>query len=630
MTYQTIFKKRNFMKRILSSALTATMVVSLSACTTEGKAGKTYTGTITELTTEHIVVSTDDGTVQIPYSEDTEISGFSGMGAMGGMQQPGDTQSGGAPSGDTPSGDASSGDEQTSDEQASDEQSENTESGTPPELPEGESASENGGEAPSDTEGGSQQTSTIEDVTLNSEVSVVVGDDGTAASITKAGNDASGGSTSAPESYDAATEYTEDTEVSGESLSSTEADENAVLVATEGITASLDDVTITRQSDESTGGDNSSFYGIGAAALATNGILSISNSEITTDASGGAGVFAYGDGTAYVSDSTISTQQDTSGGIHVAGGGTLYAWDLNVETSGESAAAIRSDRGSGTMVVDGGSYTSNGVGSPAVYSTADISVHDASLEATGSEAICIEGRNSIRLFDCDLTGNMSDLEQNDCTWNVILYQSMSGDSDEGNSDFEMIGGSLTAKNGGMFYTTNTESTFLLSGVDIENAEDSEFLLKCTGNSNQRGWGSTGSNGADCHFTAIDQTLDGDVIWDSISKLDFYLTQNSTLNGSLTQDESNAGDGGDGYANLYLDDESTWVVTGDSVLTSLSCAGSIVDADGNSVSVVGTDDTVYVEGTSAYTVTVESYSDQADLSDASSPSSWSDYEQTKES
>ena len=48
----------------------------------------------------------------------------------------------------------------------------------------------------------------------------------------------------------------------------------------------------------------------------------------------------------------------------MAGGGTLYAWDLDVETSGESSAAIRSDCGSGTMVVDGGSYTSNGVGSP--------------------------------------------------------------------------------------------------------------------------------------------------------------------------------------------------------------------------------------------------------------------------
>ena len=95
----------------------------------------------------------------------------------------------------------------------------------------------------------------------------------------------------------------------------------------------------------------------------------------------------------------------------------------------------------------------------------------ASLTAEGSEAICIEGLNSIRLFDCDLSGNMQDLSQNDCTWNVILYQGLSGDSQVGNSTFEMQGGSLTAKNGGMFYTTNTESTIVLSDVTIQNAQE---------------------------------------------------------------------------------------------------------------------------------------------------------------
>ena len=159
-------------------------------------------------------------------------------------------------------------------------------------------------------------------------------------------------------------------------------------------------------SDTSTGGDNASFYGVGAGILVTEGTAEINNASITTDAAGGTGIFAYGDGVVSVADTDITTQQNTSGGIHVAGGGTLYAWDLNVETNGESSAAIRSDRGSGTMVVDGGTYTSNGVGSPAVYSTADITVNNAVLNATGSEAVCIEGLNSLRLFDCDLAGNM--------------------------------------------------------------------------------------------------------------------------------------------------------------------------------------------------------------------------------
>lgn len=437
----------------------------------------------------------------------------------------------------------------------------------------------------------------------------------------------SGGQTGAVESYDAVNDITEDTQMDGDTLTSTGTDENVVHVS-EGAEALLKNLTVYRESEDSQGGDNSSFYGVGAALLTTDGTSYIGNSSIDTDASGAAGIFAYGDGTVYTADTSITTKQDTAGGIHAAGGGTLYAWDMNVETDGESSAAIRSDRGGGTMVVDGGSYASNGNGSPAIYSTADIAVNNAVLTANGSEAICIEGLNSIHLFDSDLTGNMSDLDQNDCTWNVILYQSMSGDSEIGNSTFEMSGGSLTAGNGGMFYTTNTESTITLSGVDIVNAGDSEFFLKCTGNQNQRGWGQAGANGADCLFTAIGQKMEGDVVWDTISQLDFYMTKGSTLKGSFIDDESCAAGGGDGYANLYIEEGSTWTVTGDSVLSSLFNSGDIVDENGATVTIKGTDGTVYEEGSGSCTITVESYLDEADMSGASSASEWSDYQVEK--
>ena len=449
-------------------------------------------------------------------------------------------------------------------------------------------------------------------------VTITLDDDGNAATVTISdnvggqhggdtpGGGAPGGSASSqPESYDAVTEYTEDTEVSNESFSSTGSDENAVLVSN-GANVALKDITLDRTSSDSTGGDSSSFYGVGAGLLVTDGTVTIDNATITTDSAGGAGIFSYGNGNVTVSDSTITTRQDTSGGIHVAGGGTLTAKNLTVTTNGESSAAIRSDRGGGTMTVDGGSYTSNGTGSPAVYCTADISISNAALTANGSEAVCIEGLNSLKLTDCDLTGNIPENEQNDCNWTVILYQSMSGDSEVGNSDFSMTGGSLTSKNGGMFYTTNTESTFYLSGVDLSYSDSNDFLLKCTGNSNARGWGSSGANGADCEFTADVQTMAGKIIWDSISQLDVSLENKSTWTGSFFQDESNAGNGGDGYANLTIDSSSTWIVDGDSTLSSITCKGTITDKDGNTVTIKGTDGTTYVEGTSDYTITVSSY------------------------
>lgn len=436
-----------------------------------------------------------------------------------------------------------------------------------------------------------------------------------------------GGMVSKPDSYDAAATYTSDKTVSGRKLSSTKKNENTVHV-TGGAEVTLTGDSITRKSASSTGGDAASFYGVGAATLVTSGTLYIDDSTITTDAKGGAGVFAYGDGEAYVAYSTIMTKKDTSGGIHAAGGGKLYAWNVNVETNGESSAAIRSDRGGGTMVVDGGSYTSNGIGSPTIYSTADIAVRNAALKANGSEAICIEGLNSIHLFDCDLSGNMSDLDQNDCTWNVILYQSMSGDSQIGNSTFEMQGGSLTARNGGMFYSTNTESTFILKEVEIAYSTGSEFFLKVTGNANKRGWGTSGANGACTKFTAIHQDMDGDVIYDSISTLDFFMTSGSSLRGRFIDNEKAAGSGGSGAANLSIDSKSRWIVTGDSTLTHLSCSGTIIDKNGKSVSIVGTDGTRYVTGDGTYTITVTSYDTMGTVTAASPASSWDDYKVAK--
>ncbi len=617
-------------QRIISIFLAMSLICSLAACATTEQdeedaivSSGTYTGTVSAISQDILTISTDNGDVAIPLTDETvyEVS-MNGMEMPGG--QPSDMgqtgENGGQEPPDLPNGEGESqpdGGEEPP-EKPEGEEGDKPESGEePPEIPNGEGGNGDMGEM--------QQSITLSDISIGDEVTVVVNENGSAESVTlQMGMSGGGaqGSSGGVESYDAVTEFTEDATEAGGTYSSTGVDENAVHVSSGNVT--LEAATITRDSDGSTGGDNSSFYGVGAAALVTEGSLTITDSTIDSDAAGGAGVFAYGDGVAYVSDTTIRTRQNTSGGIHVAGGGTLYAWDLDVETQGESSAAIRSDRGSGTMVVDGGTYISNGVGSPAVYSTADITIHDAILTANGSEAICIEGLNTIRLFDCDLTGAMEDLSQNDCTWNVILYQSMSGDSEVGNSTFQMVGGSLTAKNGGMFYTTNTESTFILSEVDITYAEDNAFFLKCTGNSNQRGWGTTGQNGADCVFTAIAQEMEGDVIWDSISTLDFYITEGSRLTGALVKDESGAGSGGNGTASVHIDAHSTWVVTGNSVLTNLYSEGTIVDESGNTVSIIGADGTVYVEGTSAYTVTVDSYEANANLSGASTVDVWEDY------
>lgn len=85
------------------------------------------------------------------------------------------------------------------------------------------------------------------------------------------------------------------------------------------------------------------------------------------------------------------------------GGGITKAINLTINTSGTSSAAIRSDRGGGTVTVDSGTYTTTGKGSPTIYSTANITVNDATLKATSSEATINLTNNTI--INNDNTGN---------------------------------------------------------------------------------------------------------------------------------------------------------------------------------------------------------------------------------
>ena len=152
----------------------------------------------------------------------------------------------------------------------------------------------------------------------------------------------------------------------------------------------------------------------------------------------------------------------------------------------------------------------------------------------------------------------------------------------------------------------TDSVFTLKNVQINVCEDSEYLLRCTGNRNARGWGKSGANGANCTFNAISQQLNGDVIYDSISNLTLNLTEGSTLTGAIIDDESCAGIGGEGRCEVMIDTASAWIVTGDSTIASLRNAGTLTDAEGKSVTIVGTDGTIYQQGESMWSVTVNEY------------------------
>ena len=386
-----------------------------------------------------------------------------------------------------------------------------------------------------------------------------------------------GGSSEATQG-DSANTISENGTYTDTTYTSTGDDENALRI--DGADVTLDGITVDKSAGATSNTENGDFYGVNAALLATNGAsVTITNARVTSSAQNGNGVFSYGSGTTVnISNSVITTTADNSGGIQTTGGGTTIASDLIVTTSGNSSAAIRSDRGGGTVSVDGGSYVSNGYNSPAVYSTADITVKNATLTANNSEALVIEGKNSIVLENCDVTGNMSNTKgssSEENVHNVMIYQPMSGDADVGTSTFSMTGGTLTAQNGDMIYVTNTHCVLTLSAVTIRNEDTDGVLLRVVGNSASHGWGTAGSNGAQVEFTADGQVLTGDIVVDTISILNMTLTNGSTFTGTISiADNAQGGTAVSDNTVVTIDSGCTWTLTGDCVITSLTNNGTI--------------------------------------------------------
>ena len=370
-------------------------------------------------------------------------------------------------------------------------------------------------------------------------------------------------------SYSAKTEITENKDITEGTYESTTKDENAISVSGN-ITSTLSNITVTKTGD-SDGGDNTSFYGTNSAIIAKDGAnVTIKDATIETNATGANGVFSYGgsattnnssnDGTTVtISDSKITTKKDNSGGIMTTGGGIMNANNLTINTAGTSSAAIRTDRGGGTVTVNKGTYTTTGQGSPTIYSTANVTVTDAKLISKASEGIVIEGKNSVTINNCELVDTNNKLNGQSTTYkNIFLYQSMSGDAATGQAEFTAKDSKITTNKGDSFYVTNTTAIINLENNTIKNTDSTGNFLRVQKDS----WGTSGSNGGNVTLNMTKQKVKGNIVIDSISTLTMNMKSSSSLEGTINTDNTAKS------ITLKLDKSSKIKLTADSYVTSL--------------------------------------------------------------
>ena len=408
-----------------------------------------------------------------------------------------------------------------------------------------------------------------------------------------------------------------------ETISTTSADENAALVENGG-TLKITNGKLQKSGDD-TNGDNCNFYGINSILLAVGekSKAYISNSALASDSEGSNAIFATDQAIVYSAQNSITTSKGSSRGLDATYGGTIIADGMTIQTAGDHSASLATDRGGGNISVTNSTLNTSGSGSPLIYSTGAIEVSGVTGTAEGSQIAGMEGLNHIKIYDSELSSTITDKTASDPVANgVIIYQSTSGDADTSTGEraqFQAVGSTLHSKieSGAMFYVTNTSADILLSGTTLDFDSTKAKLLQIEGN-DANNWGRAGSNGADVSFTGLGETLTGDISVDSISSLDLYLLDGTTYTGQI-QSVANAGGQNAGAATITvnLDQDSTWVVTGDTTVFALNAedGAQIIDEDGKTVTIVADGSTV-VKGDSDLTITVTgSYSQNVTTSEA---------------
>jgi len=302
--------------------------------------------------------------------------------------------------------------------------------------------------------------------------------------------------------------------------------------------------------------DNSSKYGLNAGVLTSPaGVVTITGGSVTTSGSGANGLFATGAGSAItMSDGTITTTGSAAHGVDVTYGGAITLTNVAISTQGDGASAgLSTDFGGGTVTVAGGSVTTAGTKSPAIYSTGVITVSGAKLTATGGDGAVIDGANTIALKDTSLLGKK-------CGVKVHRTAPSSG-----SATVAIDGGSLTATAGEAFLFV-AESGSLAAAVIVKGGATISTSTGCLVNA---------TSASTVTLTADGETLAGSLIADNTSSIAATLKNGTTLTSAITK------------AALTVDSTSTWVVQGASTLAKLTTAGTISFGSlANTVTVTG--------------------------------------------
>ncbi|WP_220475009.1 hypothetical protein [Actinomyces sp. 2119] len=324
--------------------------------------------------------------------------------------------------------------------------------------------------------------------------------------------------------------------IDGGTWESTEPDQ-AVFLVVNGGSLTLTNAAVTKSGDATSSNDRGvddaySFYGLNSAVVVVgeDSSATVAETTIKTTSSGSNAVVATDSAQVSVTACAITTTGESARGLHATYQGTITGSDLTIDTTGAHCAAVATDRGNGTVTVEGtNTFTTAGDGSPLIYSTGAITVSGLTGQATGAQAVVVEGRNQATVSGSTLTTGSTRA-------GVMLYQSMSGDAADADaatevSALEMSDVELTCtQDVPVLYVTNTTAEATLTSCTLSTPGG-------LATAEEDRWGQSGSNGGTLTLTLDDTVSDGALTAGDTSSITVTVTNGGQATGTTSGEVS---------------------------------------------------------------------------------------------
>lgn len=321
--------------------------------------------------------------------------------------------------------------------------------------------------------------------------------------------------------------------------------ESALLVEN-GADYSCTSCVFAKTGDFTNQNDNSFSDLNSAVSVQLGGKLTLYGGSVYTEGLGAHGFKMYeANSSAYIYDTVIAASDEFAHGVYIAGG-YLYVEGATVSTNGEFSGAFSTDQGGGTMEIVNCNAMTLGNHSNLIYSTGNVTATNLKGQTLYGTAGTIDGNNYINIINPDFSvaPNFYGAFQ--------IFNSFTAPT--GTGVISVSGGSIAETRGefGLLLASNSWAILYLKSVTLSLPSGNFINSAAT-----EGWGTDGANGGNATVYCTDQTVTGSVTVDDISNVTLWLNSSSAYTGAINSAQAA------GHVDLYLDQTSTWTVTGTS-------------------------------------------------------------------